>query len=110
MKMLGLIGGVGPESTIKYYRLIIEYFQKELKTQDLPEILIESINMTEIIDKLIDKAQVPIISIIDEACKAIKEKGVSRVGLFGTRSTMTNGFYQKKAKEFGIEIFILLLR
>lgn len=147
MKKLGLIGGVGPESTIKYYRLIIEYFQKELKTNNYPEFLIESINMTEmlsyafnnelekladflsqrinmlekagadfialasntphiVIDDLKRRVQIPIISIVDETCKAIQKKRIKKVALLGTKSTMTAGFYQEKAAQFGIEVFI----
>ena len=29
MKTVGIIGGVGPESTIDYYRLIIAEYQKQ---------------------------------------------------------------------------------
>jgi len=49
MKRIGLIGEVGPESSIEYYRLIIQQFQNRLKTKDYPEILINSINMTEML-------------------------------------------------------------
>ncbi len=34
MKKLGLIGGVGPESSIEYYRLIIKRFQERVKTRE----------------------------------------------------------------------------
>ncbi len=62
MTKIGLIGGVGPESSIEYYRLIIKRFQERLNTKDYPEIIINSINMTEMLsyvfnnqlDKLVD--------------------------------------------------------
>ena len=50
MKRIGLIGGVGPESTIEYYRLIIKRYQERLSTRNYPEIIINSINMTEMLD------------------------------------------------------------
>jgi aspartate racemase len=31
---------------------------------------------------------------------------MQRVGLFGTKSTMTNGFYNRVAERYGIEIII----
>jgi aspartate racemase len=34
MKKIGLIGGVGPESTIEYYRLLIKTYQDRLSTKD----------------------------------------------------------------------------
>jgi aspartate racemase len=46
MKMIGLIGGLGPESTLDYYRLIIRAFQ-ERKSVDYPEIVVYSANLTE---------------------------------------------------------------
>lgn len=50
MKKIGLIGGVGPESSIEYYRLIIKRFQEKLDTEDYPEMIINSINMTEMLE------------------------------------------------------------
>ena len=37
----------GPESTIAYYRLIIERFKERGTTNQYPEILLHSVNMTE---------------------------------------------------------------
>ncbi len=48
MKKIGLVGGIGPESTLDYYRLIIRAFQ-ERKPTDYPEILVYSANLTEIL-------------------------------------------------------------
>ena len=50
MKKIGIIGGVGPESSIEYYRLIIKRFQQKLETKDYPELIINSINMTEMLN------------------------------------------------------------
>jgi aspartate racemase len=54
MKKIGLIGGIGPESTLDYYRLIIRSFQ-ERKSQDYPEILIYSANLTELLTLMEEK-------------------------------------------------------
>jgi aspartate racemase len=147
MKKIGLIGGIGPESSIDYYRLIIKRFQDRLSTKQYPEIILNSINMTEMLsyvfnnqlDKLVDflservrvlekagvdygalasntphivferladKVKLPLISIVEETCKVINDKKLQRIGLLGTKSTMTNGFYNKVAKKYEIEIVI----
>jgi aspartate racemase len=147
MKKLGLIGGVGPESSIEYYRLIIKQFQEKLNTKDYPEMIINSINMTEMLgyvfnnqldllidflcvkiqtlessgvdfiaiasntphlvfDQLVERVNTPLISVVEETCKEICVKKMTRVGLFGTKSTMTNGFYTQVANRFGINIVI----
>jgi aspartate racemase len=48
MKTVGLIGGIGPESTIEYYRLIIAGY-REQKTE-YPAILVNSVNLTQLIE------------------------------------------------------------
>ena len=54
MKKIGLVGGIGPESTLDYYRLIIRAFQ-ERKSADYPEILVYSANLTELLKLMEEK-------------------------------------------------------
>jgi aspartate racemase len=49
MKTLGMIGGLGPESTIDYYRLIIEEYQKQRPDGNYPPIIINSVNLTKMV-------------------------------------------------------------
>lgn len=49
MKKLGLIGGVGPESTIPYYRGIVYGVQKKQNTPFFPPLVIESLSCFEVI-------------------------------------------------------------
>lgn len=147
MKKIGIIGGIGPESTIQYYRLIIELFRKRLATNHYPEILLQSVDMTEMLslvssnklgelvsylqkqikileasnieyvaiasntphlvfDKLANSVTVKMISIVEETCKSISNSGLKKVGLLGTKSTMSKGFYQEIGKRYGVEIII----
>lgn len=45
MKTLGVIGGIGPESTIEYYRLLIRAYRARVSDGSNPPILINSVNM-----------------------------------------------------------------
>lgn len=47
MKKIGLVGGIGPASTIEYYLGLIRKCQKELGKNVYPEIVIDSVNMTQ---------------------------------------------------------------
>jgi aspartate racemase len=47
MKTVGLIGGVGPESTIEYYRFIIEAYRAATKDDTYPSILINSVDVNK---------------------------------------------------------------
>ena len=45
-KILGLVGGIGPESTVDYYKMIIKKYREKSGNGNYPEFLINSINMT----------------------------------------------------------------
>jgi len=53
MKTIGIIGGIAPESTIEYYRLIIALYRKRKGDSSYPPILINSIDLKRMLD-LID--------------------------------------------------------
>jgi aspartate racemase len=50
MKTVGLIGGIGPESTIEYYRSIISSYREQKSDGDYPAILINSVNLTQLLE------------------------------------------------------------
>lgn len=50
MKTIGIIGGIAPESTIVYYRSIISGYRQIVQDGNYPPILINSINMTKMLD------------------------------------------------------------
>jgi aspartate racemase len=50
MKTVGIIGGVAPESTIEYYRLLIALYREKKRDGSYPPILINSIDMKKMLD------------------------------------------------------------
>src|SRR6202158_3921343 len=50
MKTLGMIGGVGPESTIDYYKNIIALYRERKRDGTYPQFVINSIDLTKGID------------------------------------------------------------
>ncbi|MBA3354795.1 MAG: amino acid racemase [Pyrinomonadaceae bacterium] len=50
MKTVGLIGGIGPESTIEYYRSIIGSYREQKPDGGYPAILINSVNLTLLLE------------------------------------------------------------
>jgi aspartate racemase len=134
MKTAGMIGGIAPASTIEYYKLIITLYREKKKDGSYPPILINSIDMTKMLnligahelpsvtdyllsevkkiarvgadfgffasntphivfDDIQKQSPIPLISIVEAACGAVKTMGLKTVGLFGTRSTMQGRFY-----------------
>ena len=49
MKTLGIIGGIGPESTIEYYRAIITAYRERREDSDYPSIIINSISVNKLL-------------------------------------------------------------
>src|SRR6266446_4197314 len=47
MKTLGIIGGLGPESTIDYYQRIIALYRERTPDGSYPEFIINSVNLTK---------------------------------------------------------------
>ncbi len=143
MKTLGIVGGIGPESTIEYYRLIVAGWRARNTDGSFPPVLINSIDMTRMLaliggnqmaevtkylagevnklaragaevalmaantphivfDEVRERAHIPMISIVESACDVARQKGLTRLALFGTRFTMQGDFYPVVFSKYGI--------
>lgn len=58
------------------------------------------------IDDIDNSTDVPVISIVEEAVKTLKEEDVDKVGLLATPPTIQNKLYQKALEREGIECFL----
>jgi len=146
MTTLGLIGGVGPESTIEYYRLLVEKYRAQAGGT-YPPVIINSVDLKRLIewitagelgkiadylvieieklqnagvtfgamasntphivfDEIQERTTLPLVSIVEATCDQVKSMGLSRVGLFGTRFTMTSRFYPDVFTKAGIELIL----
>jgi len=50
MKTLGMIGGLGPESTVEYYRFLIAAYREQQPDGSYPSLFINSVNLTKVVD------------------------------------------------------------
>jgi len=50
LKTLGIIGGIGPESTVDYYQSIIQVFRTRKPEGGYPPLIINSINLDKLRD------------------------------------------------------------
>lgn len=81
MKKIGLIGGIGPESSIEYYRLIIKRFQEKQNTKDYPELMINSINMTQMLDYVFNKKFDNLIDFLMNKINDLEKTGVDYIAI-----------------------------
>ena len=132
MKRLGIIGGIGPESTIVYYRAIVAAGGERLG--GAPPILLNSIDVQRVLrlaeddsvpglrdyllseitvlaragvsvgliaantphiafDDVRQQSPIELVSIVVAARDAARERGLTRLALFGTKFTMQGRFY-----------------
>jgi aspartate racemase len=147
MKTLGIVGGIGPESTVEYYRLLIAGYRERVSDGSYPSLLISSIDVNKLLalvaqgklqelveyllgslqqleragaefailaantphivfDEVAIRSPLPLISIVQATCNFARAQGLKRLGLFGTRSTMQAGFYQKIFGRAGMAVTI----
>jgi aspartate racemase len=145
MKSLGIIGGIGPESTVEYYRLLVAAYRQRKQDGSYPLIVINSIDMTRMLaligagdlvgvtayllgevrrlaaagvdvglmasntphvvfEEINCQSPIPLISIVETACAAVKDRGLTQVGLFGTRFTMQGDSYSRVFSNEGIAL------
>ena len=151
MKKIALVGGLGPEGTLEYYRGIISGFKADYNELGYPEMVIESLNLKVILSladagnwgeisqivglkfeglrlagaefgaiasnsphKVFESIQaatsLPLISIVTATCDAVRERGLSKVGLLGTEFTMQSDFYFEEFAKADIELVVPELR
>ncbi len=147
MKKLGLVGGMGPESTIPYYHDIVYGVQERVGKDYFPNLTIESINVFDILrlcgeqkydeltdyllqaitnlarsgaefaalsantphivfNRLQELSPIPLISIIESACKEAEKRNLKKIGLLGTIFTMTEDFFKEPFSRKKIEIVV----
>ena len=54
-KIIGIIGGIAPPSTIEYYQKIIHGYRNRTQSNQYPSMLINNINMTKMLDFVFKK-------------------------------------------------------
>ena len=147
MKPIGLIGGIGPESTIDYYRAMIAAYRERRPDGSYPAIVINSIDANAFIGRLMarqldavadalvhelgrleragagiallaansphivfDEVQrrspLPLVSIVEATRDEALRLGLRRLGLFGTRLTMQERFYQDVLGKAGLALVV----
>ena len=62
--------------------------------------------MHKVVPQIKEKIHIPILHIAEATAEALKEVGITKVGLLGTKYTMTQDFYKEKLIEAGIQVVI----
>jgi aspartate racemase len=85
MKTLGVIGGIGPESTIEYYRHLIAAYRKQNPDGSYPAIVINSINMRTLLDMIEADDRVKMVAFLVGEIQKLASAG-AQVGLLAANT------------------------
>jgi len=75
MKKIGMIGGVGPESTVDYYQRMIQLYRQKVSDDSYPEIIINSIDMTAMLKMIADKDFDDLIDLLTNGVNSLYQAG-----------------------------------
>jgi aspartate racemase len=87
------------------YQLVLESAQN-LKKGGADFIVICANTLHQYVDDLEKETGLKVVHIADATAKEIIKRGISKIGLLGTRFTIEMGFYTKRLKEKGIESLV----
>lgn len=62
--------------------------------------------MHKVAPQIRERISIPVLHIAEATAEALKAKGITKVGLLGTKYTMTQDFYKAKLMEAGLEVVI----
>jgi aspartate racemase len=91
--------------TGRLYKILYEG-AKVLEYGGASAILLGANTIHQFADRLMADIPLPIIHIVDETALKIKERGMSKVGLLGTKPTMNEAFYHDKLRSHGIDAIV----
>lgn len=81
MKKIGIIGGLGPEATVDYYKEIINAFKNGKGDLDYPEIIIYSVNMAYFIGLMREQKYEQATSYLSEKIESLRLAGADFAAL-----------------------------
>lgn len=76
MKKLGIIGGLGPESTVDYYRSFIAAYRSRINDGSYPNFVVNSINLTRVMAHVAAAQQGELVDFMADELEVLAKAGV----------------------------------
>ena len=97
-RTIGMIGGIAPPSTIDYYQKIIKGFQEKTQSNQYPSILINSINMTKMLDFVFKKDLSGLVEYLNKEIQKLVDGGADFAFLASNTPHIVFDQLQEKSK------------
>ena len=85
MKTIGMVGGIGPESTIDYYRLLIAAYRELHPDSSYPAIVINSVDLKTVLDLVSTNQRGSLVELFSGAVEALARAG-AEVGFLASNT------------------------
>lgn len=85
MKTLGIVGGIGPESTVDYYRSLIQKWREQTKDGSAPSIVLSSIDLKRMLDLIAANELSEVTAYLSGEMDRLVRAGAA-VGLFASNT------------------------
>jgi aspartate racemase len=85
MKTLGIVGGIGPESTVDYYRSLIQKWREQTKDGSAPSIVLNSIDLKRMLDLIAANELSEVTAYLSGEMERLVQAGAD-VGLFASNT------------------------
>jgi aspartate racemase len=79
---------------------------KSLEAGGADFFIMASNTVHKVADEVKHSVSIPFISITEEVCKQLSEKGIRKAGLLGTRFAIDSNIYAEPAFKYGLELII----
>ena len=97
MKKVGIIGGIGPASTLDYYVGIIEGYRAKVNDGNYPEIIINSVNMSEMLSYIESSDWNALTNMIVSAVSQLKAAGAQFAAIASNTPHIAFDMIQKQS-------------
>jgi aspartate racemase len=74
---IGMLGGLTPQATIEYYKLIIKRYQQMIDSENFPEMIIESVNVSKVHHLTMGKKYDELVNYLGNAVKNLAQAGAN---------------------------------
>ena len=81
MKKIGLIGGVGPVSTVNYYLELNRLYHNDFGVDEYPEIVIDSLSLNKVTTALADERYDIVCEILKKSADILRNAGAECVAI-----------------------------
>src|SRR5690242_240428 len=85
MKTLGIVGGIGPESTIEYYRFILDGYRARVTDGSAPHLIIDSLDVDRGIAMLDANDLVSLVNYLSASIERLARAG-AEIGLIAANT------------------------